>query len=263
MGFKSIFDSLLRKVADNSSDILAGIGIIGFFTTIVLAVTATPKAEAALIEAEDEKGDDLTTVEKVKAAWKAYVPAGVTAIASTACIVGAEVKNHAHTAELTTAYALSQAVIKKYDEKIAEIDGEERGQQIKNAVHNSIRRTPVAQEEMVKLPAQKSGLHPFYDPMSNHGFYASKEIIDKAEVQLNKRLYSDGETYVTVNDLYDELNDAGVYPPLKHTSVGSKLCFYADRGGVCFSLIDKGEWDDGTPCYVMGFKINREPDYIR
>lgn len=263
MGIKTILRGFVGKAIDHSPELLTGLGIASFVAAIVLAIKSTPKAESMLVEAEDKKGDTLTTGEKVKAAWTAFVPTMVATGAGAICVAEAMHLKNARLAEVTTAFGISQAMLKRYDEKIAEIDGEERAQQVKNAVHNDIRRSSVAQESVSTLPAQnRPGMHPFWDPLSNTPFYASKEILDRAEIAMNKRLFCDGEGYLNVNDLYDELNDAGVFPPLRHTAVGPKLGWSADTGGVQFSTIDKGEWDDGTPCYVLGFRLHHEPDCI-
>jgi hypothetical protein len=264
MNIKPFLGRILRKASDYCPELLTAAGIASFVTAIVLAAKATPKAESMITEAEDEKGEELTTGEKVKAGAKAYIPTMVSAGIGTICTIEGMRRKNAHIAEITTAFGISQAMLKRYDEKIAELDGEDRAREVKAAVHNDICRSNVAQESISKLPAQNgTGMHPFWDPLSNTPFYANKEILDRAEVAMNKRLFSDGESYLNVNDLYDELNDAGVYPLLRHTAVGPKLGWRAEDGGIQFpAILDKGEWDDGTPCYVMGFRLHHEPDYI-
>ena len=263
MSLKTVFQELIGKAVDHGPELLIGVGITSFVTAIALAIRSTPKAEGLIVEAEDKKGDELTTKEKVGAAWKVYIPTMVAGAVGTVAVCEAMHLKNAKLAEVTTAFGISQALIRRYDEKIAEMDGEEHARQVKTAVHDDIYRSSVAQQAIGSLPVQnQQGMHPFWDPLSNTPFYANKEILDRAEIALNKRLFCDGEGYVNVNDLYDELNDAGVWPQIRHTAVGPKLGWRDDRGGVQFSLTDKGEWDDGTPCYVMGFRPHYEPDMI-
>ena len=95
------------------------------------------------------------------------------------------------------------------------------------------------------------------------------QMLEKAEVKLNKRLFTGLEPYITISDLYDELNEQGVYPKLRHTAVSPKMGWTADAGGIEFDVdvdgvpFEQDHWEDGTPCYVMAFKRHREPDYIR
>ena len=71
----------------HSSTILKVIGSTGVVANTVLAVKATPKAMSLLVEAEQDKGSELTVVETVKAAWKPYIPTAVTGLSTIACIL--------------------------------------------------------------------------------------------------------------------------------------------------------------------------------
>lgn len=260
----------VRKTAENHGPgILIALGISGYITSIVLAVKATPRAEELIVEAEDEKGDTLTRTEVIRAAWKPFIPTAVTALASTCCIVGASKIYRDINAELAVGYGLSQAMVKRYQEKTKEIAGEETAKEIDDAVKKETAKSPEAQKAVSNLPKTTiPGLHPFWDPMSNTGFNATIAMLTAAEVELSKRLYMGLETYVTVNDLYDELNEQGVYPPLKHTSVGNMIGWTPEHS-IKFDMdcdntpIEQSHWDDGTPCYVMSFEFGKEPITIR
>lgn len=270
MKIGNLFKGVCEMANRHSPEILTGLGIAGFVTAIVLAVKATPKAEDLIVQAEDEKEDTLTPMETVKAAWKPYVPAAISAVGGVVCVIGAAKINHRRNTELATAYAISQAMVKRYQEKTAEIAGEEKAKEIDNAVKKETAKSPMVKEAVSKLPPSNiAGVHPFWDPLSNTAFYASIPMLERAEVALNKRMYNGLEAYVTVDDLYDELNDQGVYPPLKHTALSNTHGWTPDNGGVEFDMdvdgipFEQGHWEDGTPCYVMSFKRYRQPEYIR
>ena len=270
MNWPKMFNGFCSVVNRHSPEILTGLGVAGFVTAMVLAVKATPKDRELIIHAEDEKEDTLTLKETVKAAWKPYIPAVVTAVASAGCVIGAAKINNKRNAELATAYAISQAMVKRYQEKTAEIAGEEKAKEIDTAVREETAKSPAVQASVNSLPSiNKAGLLPFYDPFSNTPFYASPNMLKNAEVEINRRLYTGGEPYATYDDMYDELNEQGVYPPLKHTCMSSDYGWTPDNGGVEFDLdpdglpFEQGHWDDGTPCYVMSFKRYRSPEYIR
>ena len=270
MDIKKALSGLCDKASKYSPELLIGFGIAGFLTSVILAVRATPKAEDLIVEAEDEKEDTLTMVETVKAAWKPYVPAALTFITATGCIFGAaKIKNDRH-AEVVTAYAISQAMVKKYQEKSEEIAGEEKANEIDKAVKADMAKSKTVQESVAKLPPSNiAGVHPFWDPLSNTAFYASIAMLKNAEVELNRRMYTGSEVYTTVDDLYDELNDQGVYPPLKHTAISGDYGWTPDNGGIKFDTDSDGipfeqhHWDDGTPCYLMSFQKSFQPRYLR
>lgn len=112
----------LRK---HSSTILTVIGAAGVVGTSVLAVRATPKALRLLDEAKQEKGEDLTPVEVVKAAWKPYIPAAIVGVSTITCIFGANYLNTRAQASLMSAYALLDSSYKEYQNKVKELHGEE------------------------------------------------------------------------------------------------------------------------------------------
>ena len=266
--------NLLKGVCEmanrHSPEILTGLGIAGFVTAIVLAVKATPAAEDLIVQAEDEKEDTLTPIETAKAAWKVYIPSGIAALGAAGCLIGAAKINHTRNTELATACAISQAMAKRWQEKTAEIAGEDKAKEIDDAVKKETVQSTAAQTSVSKLPPSNvAGVHPFWDPLSNTAFYASTQMLERAEVALNKRLYTGTEPYVTIDDLYDELNEQGVYPPLKHTSLSNMMGWTAENGGIEFDMdidgipFEQHHWDDGTPCYLMSFKRRRQPEYVR
>lgn len=265
MKLKSVIDWARKGISKRSPELLTAVGIIGFFTSIGMAIAATPKALDLITAAEDEKEDELTAVETVKAAYKPYIPAMVTAAVSTVCAISSTHISKVRTTELATAYALSQAYIKSYESKTEEALGEEKAAAIKTAVTRETANDSRVRRTMNKLPPQTTetnpdgNLHPYWDPLSNTPFYASREILERVEVALNKRLYCDLEPYVTVSDYYDELDDNGVYPKLKHTATSSMLGWRGEDGGVKFFHGDFGEWDDGTPCRIATFSSHYAP----
>ena len=118
----------------NGSTILTVIGGVGVVATSVLAVKATPKAISLLEEAREEKGEDLTLVEKVVVAGPTYIPTVVTGAATLACIFGANILNKHQQASLASAYALVDMSFKDYKNKLKELYGEETHQEVVNAI---------------------------------------------------------------------------------------------------------------------------------
>lgn len=263
MSIKSLFKGVCTTLAKHSPEILTGLGLAGMLSAIVLAVKATPKAEELIAERKDElEVDELTPAETVKAAWKPYIPAAATCVASMTCIIGASGIHYKRNAALASAYAFVDTSLKKYQDKTAEMIGEEKEQEIRAAVaKDEIKQHPAPKVETIMSDQNGQSLFRYYDPLSDRYFYANDNIMTRVELNLNKRLYSGQETYVTVNDLYDELTEQGVYPKLKHTSTGSLLGWDIEHGGIEFWLTaDRDE--EGTPCGVMGFSRHKEPRYV-
>ena len=271
MNLKGFMRNLANTAAERSPELMVAFGVASLLTAIGLAIKATPVAEDLITQAEDEKGDDLTPLETVKAAGKAYIATAAAAGAGVLCVAGGmKMKSNQYT-KLAAAYAVSQGVIKRFEEKTEEIAGKEKADEIKKEVNKEIAKSPEVQKAVSKLPTAKNiqGLHPFWDPLSNTPFYATVEMLQRAEVNLNKRLFTGLESYVTVSDMYDELNEQGVYPKFRHTAVSPMLGWTATDGGIEFDVdvdgipMEQDHWEDGTPCYVMSFKRYRAPDYIR
>ena len=66
-----------RKLKRNIPVILSVLSVVGLAATTVLAIKATPKAMELIKDEKTAKGDDLTTLETIKAAWKPYVPTAI------------------------------------------------------------------------------------------------------------------------------------------------------------------------------------------
>ena len=142
-------------VSKRSPEILTGLGIAGMISTTVLAVQATPKALDLIARAEDKKfdnghGNKLTVSEKMKVAWKPYIPAAITGIGSISCIIGASSVHAKRNAAIAAAYNLSQTALTEYKEKVVETIGEKKEQAIKDKISkDKIKKDPVSKSEVI------------------------------------------------------------------------------------------------------------------
>lgn len=249
-------DSVKSATVKHAPEILTGIGIAGMIATTVLAVKATPKA-LRLIEEEKEKHwdencepiDKLTPVETIKVTWKCYVPAAVTCVVSTACLIGASSVNSRRNAALATAYKLSETALTEYREKVVETIGEKKEKTVREKVaKEQVKKNPATNAEVV---VTGNGNTRFYDPMSGRTFMSNIDKVKSAENQLNNIMLHSITGYASLNDFYDELD-------LAHTDVGDsfgwntinlvKMDFYP--------VIDE---EDHNPTIVLDY-VNR-PDY--
>lgn len=231
------------SVSRRSPEILIGLGIAGMITTTVLAVKATPKALQHIEERKQElEVDELTPVETVKATWKCYVPAAVTGVFSTACIIGANSVNVRRNAALATAYKLSETAISEYREKVIETIGEKKEKHVREKIDKDhLDKNPVTQTNVI---VTGKGTTRCYDHQAGRYFDSDLEAIRKAVNNLNKELLN-GMGYVSLNDFYDELN-------LEHSGLGDELGWNIIDGliEVDFSSHIDAE---GVPCIVIDF----------
>lgn len=235
-------------IVKHSPEILTGIGIAGMLTTTVIAVKATPKALRLIEEKKEEEGvETLTPVETVKATWKCYIPAVVTAAASTACLIGASSVNARRNAALATAYKLSETALTEYREKVVETIGEKKERVIREKIDKDhIEGNPVVTKEII---ITDKGNTLCYDGVSGRYFKSDIDQIKKSINILNRRLLT--EMYLSLNEVYDELD-------LDHIDVGDDLGWNVDDGLIdpCFSSqLAK----DGTPCVVLSY--SKPPKY--
>ena len=244
----------IRKFASKRSpEILTGIGIAGMITTTILAVRATPKALELIEEQKEEESvDELSSFEVVKVAWKPYIPAMVTCIASTACLIGASSVNTKRNAALATAYKLSETALSEYRDKVVETIGEKKERIVRDKVaEERVKKNPVSKNEVI---VTGNGKTLCFDPISGRYFMCSIETIKKAENTLNKQMLHDISGYVSLNEFYDELG-------LDHTSVGNDLGWNTNQ------LIDidfsSQLNDNGEPSVVLDYLVAPKCDYYK
>ena len=81
-----------------------------------------------------KKGDDLTTIEKVKIAGSIYIPSVLIGVSSITCIIGSNMLNRQHQATLLSAYIMFDQSYKEYRDKVIDIYGAEAEQAIEEEI---------------------------------------------------------------------------------------------------------------------------------
>lgn len=255
----------------HSPEILTGIGIAGMISTTILAVRATPKA-LELIEDEKRRqnreivkeacrdGHDccpqitkLKPLEVVKVAWKPYIPAAVTGVASVGCLIGASSVSARRNAALAAAYNLSQTALTEYKDKVVEVIGEKKEKAIKDEIaKDKIEKNPVKQSDIIITGKGKTR---FLDVFSGQRFESDIEVIKKAENIINRKLISD--MYASLNDFYDLIG-----PELEQTRLGEDLGWNIDVGYIEIEFSAQID-DDGVPCIVLDYNVAPIYDYYK
>ena len=252
-GLKRTIKSAGRVLSKYSPGILTGIGITGMIGATFMAVKATPKA-LYLIEAKKEESEveELTPVETIKTCWKCYIPATLTTVVSAVCLIGASTVSAKRNAALATAYSISEAALREYQEKVVEVVGEKKEKAVRDAVaKNQIERDPVTKSEVVIIDSNSNTL--CYEPLSGRYFKSTIDKIKKAEIKLDRQMIQ--EMYVSLNDFYWEIG-------LDGTDLGDKMGWNLSKGYMDLSFSSQLA-DDGTPCAVIVYGIPPVYDYQR
>lgn len=248
------FKKLLAKpnayLKCNSATILTCLGAVGVVVTVVTAVKATPKAITLMEEAKEEKGEELTKVEAVKAAGPAYIPTIVMGAATVTCIFGANVLNKQKQASIMSAYALLDNYHKAYRGKLIEIHGEEADKEIRSAIARS--RCDFHQIDL----DTPDGKFIFYDEISGESFVRYEREVMDAEYHLNRNFALRG--YASLNEFYEFLG-------LPKTDFGEEMGWSCSDG---YSWIDFEHTlitkDDGGPdIYAINAIFPPDTEYLR
>ena len=192
----------------HSSVILSSLGATGVIATTVLAVKATPKALSLVEEARTEKGEDLTTIEIIQAAWKPYVPSALIGLSTIACIFGASYLSTRGQASLMSAYALLDRTYKEYQNKVNEIYGNDANMNVRHEIVKSSFDDDMELHDNMLL---------FYDHQSRHFFESTMEDVVRAENEFLEVFHKRG--YACVNEYYDFLG-------IPHVEYGFQLGWF-------------------------------------
>ena len=245
-----LFHTAKAAISQHSPEILMTVGIAGMITTTVLAVKATPKALKIIeVKKKEEQKEELTPVETVKATWKCYIPTVVTGAASVTCLIGSASVSARRTAALAAAYQIADSTLNDYKEKIKEVVGERKAEEVQARVSEKKAKEKSGSESNVIITGNGRTL--CMDYFSGQEFESDIDSIKRSINEINASMLRDAFGYVSLNDVYDELG-------LRHTEVGDELGWNI-MGGIIeveFSSILK---DERQPCVVMHFK--RAPKY--
>lgn len=216
--------------------------------TTIMAIKATPKAQALLEEAKMEKGEDLTALEVVKVAGPTYIPTVVAGVSTLVCIFGANSLSKNQQASLVSAYALVENSYKEYKKKALELYGEEADTHIRQeVVKDHYAEDDIPDEE-------DDGKELFYDEFSSRWFRSTLVDVLRAEYRINRDLVMRGYAYL--NEFYEHLDIEGVDPGYELGWSVDMLLEESWQEWLDFSNT-KTVMDDGLECYIV--RIYQDP----
>lgn len=252
--------SFLSKIKDFSlkyePEILTGLGIAGFITTAVMSAYAALSARQCI---ENEKKRlskkeglevvELTKKEEIRASIKSYIPPIIVGLASTGCIIGGMSIKHKRYSALATAFAVTEAAAKNYQEKVIEMIGKRKEETIRNEIVDSKisnDERPINQKNVIITQCGKMRC---YDCMSDRYFESDIEKIKRAVNELNYRMRSD--MYISLNEFYDEID-------LPETTLGNILGWNIDHGYIELDYSSHLS-PDTVPCLAIDFSKASPP----
>lgn len=245
-GFKQIgklFSSGVKVAKKNAPQIMTTVGAIGMIVTTCLAVKETPKAIKAVEEAKEQKGEELTKMEVIKAGYKPYlIPIG-TGIVSTGLIFGGQyigVKTLLSTA--ATAKMFENELV-QYKSAAKDILSDKNEKKLNDKV-NEYKLTanpPSDDNTYVKDP---NG-YLFFDRLSARYIRCKESDIRDAIGKTNILMANKMEPHASVNDFYEELG-------MPTCELGTNIGWSFETGGLDFVPTPARAFN-GEPCFIIDF----------
>lgn len=200
-----------KFTTDNSPVVLTAIGVTGVVTTSILAAKGGMKA-ADILRDEDVT---LTTQEKALKTWKCYIPAVSSgALTCTAIVASTQIGNR-RAAAMAAAYTLSEKKVNEYRNKVAEVVGEKKAEEIQAEVQ----KDTIDREYSDDVVIMTSGDQLCYDSMSGRFFMSDMEALKYAMNRVNHQINNDG--YASLNDFYDHIG-------IDRTAMGEEIGWRSD-----------------------------------
>ncbi len=252
---KSFVYTLGKTAAKHAPEVLTGFGIAGMFTSVVLAIRATPKA-MRIIEDERKRGAEAfegyeVPKENVPAlVWKCYIPTAAVCLGAVICFISANAVHAKRSAALTAAYALSESALFDYRQKVTDTIGEKKEELIHAAVvQDKMNKQPPAKSEVI---ITGTGDTLCFDAFAGRYFHSDKAKIDRAVNDLNRMILS--EDFASLNDFYDLIG-------LKHTELGDSLGWNSKHRGYVDVRFSSHLTEDDRPCLAISFTVAPKYEY--
>ena len=238
-------------LSNNAPEILIGLGLAGMIGSVIMAISATPKAEEAMENKVYEICEEshvapwnikLSFADKVKVSWKYYIPTFTTLAFSVGCILGANSVNAKRNAAIFAAYKLSETALEEYRSKVVDTIGEAKENTIRQSIaQDSVSREPVEDNEVY---ITNNGNTLCKDPFSGRYFKSDAEAIKRAINELNSDMLR--ENYVSLNDFYYLLG-------LENTDIGDDIGWSLGTVKLIEIIFRSTISPNDEPCLVLDY----------
>ena len=223
--FKSATKAISKFFKKHGTKLLVVGAVSGTVGAVAEAIIVTPKAIKKLEEAEEEKGEDLTILEKVKTAGPLYLPCGLLAAQSIACAIGCEVVHSKKEVVLISALTTTKTAFDEYKKVARElVDTEKEGKETKEVsldqkIRNKMAENHVAKDDVSDRDIYgrySEGLYKCRDSITGQYFWSNQMRIDKAAMDCNKLMDSGKETCIPHGTFIEEAGGESCDLPLAY-----------------------------------------------
>lgn len=208
MKMQHMFKFGQKFLVDNAPAALTVIGIVGTGATAFLTGRAAYQSHDLLHDAHELKRLEtrdtyaqLTPREKVQTVWQLYVPAVGVGCLTVGCIFFSNRISAKRLAALASAYAITDKAYDEYKDKVEELFGKKKEEEVRAAVaQDNTTRHQVGDEEYEKATG---GAVRCQDAWSKRYFWSDMETIKAVQNSINHQILNYG--YATLADFYSEL----------------------------------------------------------
>lgn len=187
--------------------LMAG-GLAGLVFSVVWCGVATAKVvklceQKLMMEGKDK----LSFKEKLKIAWKQYLPVVLSAGISIPCIILGNRVSSKRAAMLTAAYTLSNATLQQFQNKTAEVIGEKKAKEIKEQVVNEqiSKSNSKTNSESKEVIINNDYEQLFYEELTGRYVKTSWNKLEAAKNKLNAAALASDNGSFSMNDWFEEI----------------------------------------------------------
>lgn len=243
LNIQSLSQNIVKTVEKNAPAILVGLGVTTMVGTVVLAVSATPKAVSIIQAKEEELKRELEPKEVVLNTYKEYIPAAVMGVLSITCFITAQTVSIRRQAALLALYSITEDKLTEYSKTVVENIGLRKEQKIRDDVDEKIIKDNPTGNSTIVITGHGNVL--CYDVQSGRYFRSNMDAIRAAELDINKELYE--TMYVTLNSLYAKLD-------LSDIPMGNIVGWDVNSRGVLDIRYSTQLSDTNEPCIVLNYQ---------
>ncbi len=231
MNMKTISSGVLK----HGPSILVATGILGYATSIYLAVKAAPKAEVILNDL-----DDPTLADTITSVLPVYIPAGASFALSTALVISAHTVQDRRNTALLALLTFSENAFEQYRSGVKS----EVGPRAVKKVDEAVRENRLSQ---APIDSVGTGDVIVLDRYTGRYFRVeSVEALRTVFVSLNESIYVDD--YVALNQYFQAVG-------LENIPVGDDIGWHVEHGVIDYTY-EPGMTIDDRPCLILDYDLS-------
>ena len=234
MNIRRIAMSITKWCSKNSTKILTGVAVVSNAMGYYFMHKEAPIVKERLAELDD----NAKWYEKVKVAGPVYLPAIGMFLLSSGCSIGGCAIGNKRLSDATALYSVTSAALRRTEEKLVEVVGDKKAQDVHKAVAEDILKANPVKAHDVELTGKGDVL--FFEPLTGRYFRSSLDAVKNANVDFKD--YTIRKIWGSVNEWYDFL---GLRPAKLGKFVGWNVDHNID------AWFDEGHTDDKELCWVI------------